>query len=112
MKKSLALAMLTAFTLASPAFAAELTKDATATTKAATAPATAPATTNSQQDKMKVCNEKAGAMKGDERKAFMSNCLSAKPAPTENKMAMCNKKTAGLSKDERSKAQSECMKAT
>jgi len=109
MKKSLALAMLAAFTLASPAFAADTQP---ATTKAAAAPATAPATTNSQQDKMKVCNEKAGAMKGDERKAFMSNCLSAKPAPTENKMAMCNKKTAGLSKDERSKAQSECMKAT
>jgi hypothetical protein len=31
----------------------------------------------SQQDKMKSCNQKAGAMKGDERKRFMSSCLSA-----------------------------------
>ena len=109
MKKSLALAMLAAFTLASPAFAADAKPATPAATSAATTPAT-PAATNSQQDKMKVCNEKAGAMKGDERKAFMSNCLSAKPAPTENKMAMCNKKTAGLDKDARAKAQSECMK--
>jgi hypothetical protein len=63
---------------------------------------------------MKMCNEKAGDKKGDERKAFMQTCLSAKPAPAkpESKMAMCNKKTAGLKGDERSKAQSECMKAS
>jgi hypothetical protein len=66
-------------------------------------------TTTPQQDKMKACNTKAGDMKGDERKAFMKTCLSAKKP--ESKMAMCNKKTAGLKGDERSKAQSECMKA-
>jgi hypothetical protein len=34
-----------------------------------------------QQEKMKVCNQKAGDKKGDERKAFMSECLKAdKPA--------------------------------
>ena len=76
-----------------------------------TAPAMAE---NSQQDKMKACNASAGDKKGDERKAYMSTCLSAKPAPAakpESKMAMCNKKTAGLDKDARAKAQSECMKA-
>jgi hypothetical protein len=100
--------------------------------KAATpapAPAAAPATpapkaadaktadaaksTNSQQDKMKACNDKAGDKKGDDRKAFMKTCLSAKPpAPMTQgeKMSMCNKKTAGMAKEERSKAQSECMK--
>ena len=38
-----------------------------------------------QQNKMKTCNEEAtakglGEGKGDERKAFMKECLSAKPA--------------------------------
>ena len=94
MTKTLTLAVLAAFAMASPAFAAD-----------------APAT-NSQNDKMKACNAKAAGMKGDEHKAFMSNCLSAKPEPAkpENKMAMCNKKTAGLDKEARAKAQSECMK--
>ena len=69
--------------------------------------------TNSQQDKMTACNAQAGDKKGDERKAFMKTCLSAKapePAKPESRMAMCNKKTAGLKGDERNKAQSECMK--
>ncbi len=30
-----------------------------------------------QQEKMKACNTKAGEKKGDERKAFMSDCLKA-----------------------------------
>ncbi len=35
-----------------------------------------------QQDKMKACNAEAktGGKKGDERKAFMKECLAAKPA--------------------------------
>ncbi len=69
---------------------------------------------NSQQDKMKTCNTQAGDKKGDDRKAFMKTCLSAKPAMAakpESKIAMCNKKTAGMTKDDRAKAQSECMKA-
>ena len=43
------------------------------------APATPPAKM-SQQDRMKACNKEAGekALKGDERKAFMSGCLKAK----------------------------------
>jgi hypothetical protein len=65
-----------------------------------------------QQEKMKTCNDKAGDMKGDDRKAFMKTCLSAKAEPPkpESKMAMCNKKTAGLKGDDRAKAQSDCMK--
>ena len=102
MKKFLALLALTAFA-AAPAFAAD--------TKAADSK---PAASNSQQDKMKACNESAGDKKGDERKAYMKTCLSAKaePAKPESKMAMCNKKTAGLAKEERAKAQSECMKGS
>jgi hypothetical protein len=86
-----------------------------ACTLAATAPAfaadAAPAP-NAQQEKMKACNAKAEGKTGDERKKFMSDCLSAKPAKPESKMAMCNKQTAGLSGDARSKAQSECMKGS
>jgi hypothetical protein len=103
MNKVLALMALAAFAVAAPAIAAD---SKAADTKAAT--------TNSQQDKMKACNDQAGDKKGDERKAFMKTCLSAKPpqaAKPESKMAMCNKKTAGLDKDARAKAQSECMKA-
>ena len=46
---------------------------------AAAAPAKAP---TAQQSKMKTCNADAGAknLKGDERKAFMKECLSNKPA--------------------------------
>jgi hypothetical protein len=41
-----------------------------------------------QQSKMKTCNADATGKKGDERKAFMKQCLSAKPAaaaPEHNK---------------------------
>ena len=34
---------------------------------------------NTQQEKMKACNVKAADKKGDERKAFMSDCLKAAP---------------------------------
>ncbi|MDQ6917014.1 MAG: PsiF family protein [Pseudomonadota bacterium] len=96
MKKLLTFGLAAMFACA-PAFAAD--------TKAADAKAMTP-----QQEKMKGCNDKASDMKGDERKAFMKTCLSAKPAKPESKMAMCNKKTAGMKSDERAKAQSECMK--
>jgi dihydropteroate synthase len=53
-----------------------LKKAPAAATPAASPAAVAPAKT-SQQDKMTDCNAKAGskALKGDERKAFMSECL-------------------------------------
>jgi psiF repeat len=72
----------------------------------------AEATMTPQQEKMKTCNTKAGDMKGDERKAFMKTCLSAKPEPAKSKMAMCNEKTKGMSKPDADKARSECMKAS
>lgn len=55
-----------------------------------------------QQNKMKTCNAEADAKglsgegKGDDRKAFMKTCLSAKPGKREggisqqNKMKSCN----------------------
>lgn len=65
--------------------------------------ADAPAAKTAQQTKMGTCNAdaKAKALKGDERKAFMKDCLSAKPegagaaaatAPAEN--SMCEKSAA------------------
>ena len=87
-----------------------------ACTFAATAPAfaaDAAAAPNAQQEKMKACNAKAEGKTGDDRKQFMSSCLSSKPAAPakpESKISMCNKQTAGMSGDARSKAQSECMK--
>ena len=50
---------------------------------AASAPAAKPVSEKRQRqtEKMKACNAeaKAKALKGDERKAFMKGCLSAKP---------------------------------
>ncbi len=70
-----------------------------------------------QQDKMKACNADAGskALKGDERKKFMSECLSSKPASAtqQDKMKTCNADAGSkaLKGDERKKFMSECLKA-
>jgi len=65
---------------------------------------------NPQQIKMKDCNIKAADKKGNDRKAFMKTCLSAKPIKAESRISMCNKRTAGMKGDERSRAQSDCMR--
>lgn len=76
-----------------------------------------------QQNKMKTCNADADAKglsgegKGDARKAFMKECLSAKPtkaaagASQQNKMATCNKeaKAKNLAGDERKKFMKSCL---
>lgn len=73
-----------------------------------------------QQNKMKACNEQAtakglGEGKGDERKAFMKECLSAKPEKAggsqQNKMKSCNKEAAAknLKGDERKTFMSTCL---
>jgi len=73
-----------------------------------------------QQGKMATCNKDAADKKGDERKAFMKACLSAKPAVAEgggttqqNKMKICNAdaKTKALKGDERKKFMKECLSA-
>jgi hypothetical protein len=68
---------------------------------------------------MATCNKDATGKKGDERKAFMKDCLSKKPeAPAEapknsqqNKMVACNKEATGKKGDERKAYMSECLKA-
>jgi len=65
---------------------------------------------NAQQERMKACNKEAGDKKGDDRKKFMSTCLSDKKKADENKMATCNTKSKGMTGDDRKRFMSECMK--
>ena len=65
---------------------------------------------NAQQERMKTCNKEAGDKKGDDRKKFMSTCLSDKKKADDNKMAACNTKSKGMKSDERKKFMSDCMK--
>ena len=74
-----------------------------------------------QQNKMATCSKEAnekglGEGKGDERKAFMKECLSAKPAKSaktaqQEKMKACNKEAGekSLKGDERKKFMSTCL---
>ncbi|MBH3427584.1 PsiF family protein [Pseudomonas alkylphenolica] len=68
-----------------------------------------------QQEKMRTCNADASAkaLKGDERNAFMSNCLKAKPlTPQQEKMKTCSADAAtkALKGDERNAFMSNCLK--
>ena len=65
---------------------------------------------NVQQERMKTCNTKAGDKKGDERKAFMKDCLSAEKKTYDNTIGACNTQSKGMTGDERKKFMSECMK--
>ncbi|AGZ33399.1 phosphate starvation-inducible protein PsiF [Pseudomonas sp. SWI6] len=64
-----------------------------------------------QQEKMKTCNAEATeqALKGDERKAFMSKCLKA---TQQEKMKTCNADATAkaLKGDERKAFMSDCLK--
>lgn len=78
-----------------------------------------------QQNRMKACNDQAtakgfGEGKGEERKAFMKECLSAKSEKSgsskgsqQNKMKACNKEAGekNLKGDERKKFMSDCLSA-
>ncbi|MDR9752211.1 PsiF family protein [Pseudomonas sp. SZMC_28357] len=73
-----------------------------------------------QQNKMTTCNADATAksLKGDERKAFMSNCLKAAPAANDTpstpqeRMKTCNATatTQALKGDARKAFMSDCLK--
>ena len=95
------------------AFAADPVKPAVAATAAVpAASASAPAADKTaQQSKMAICNKQAEGKKGDERKAFMKDCLSAdKQEKQQNKMKTCNAQAAGKKGDERKAFMSECLK--
>ena len=75
--------------------------------------ADAPAAKTAQQSKMTTCNKDATGKTGDERKAFMKECMSAKTAAPETqqgKMKTCNVDAKGMKGDERKKFMSECLK--
>ena len=75
-----------------------------------------------QQERMKDCNEKAGAkkMEGDARKSYMSACLKGqdtagkgeKMGAQQSKMKTCNKEAGDkkLKGDDRKKFMCECLK--
>lgn len=72
-----------------------------------------------QQQRMKGCNAEAKGMKGQERKDFMKQCLSAKRAEAQSarqaqqeKMKTCNAeaKTKGFKGAERKAFMSDCLK--
>ncbi len=83
-----------------------------AASAAMTASPTAAAQTKTpQQEKMTQCNKDAGDKKGDERKAFMKQCLGAKPAAAtqQEKMKICNKDAGDKKGDERKAFMKECL---
>ena len=59
---------------------------------------------------MASCNKVAVGKKGEERKALMKTCLSAKPASQQNKMKTCNVDAGDKKGDERKAFMSECLK--
>ena len=86
MKLTITTIALVLASLAGPSFAASHAASAPMADKKPTA----------QQGKMATCNKDAGDKKleGDARKAFMKECLSAKPvaaATQQDKMKLCNK---------------------
>jgi hypothetical protein len=73
------------------------------------AKAGASAPMSSQQSKMGSCNADATGKKGDERKAFMKECLSAKKPTQQDKMKTCNVDATGKKGDERKAFMKECL---
>ena len=63
-----------------------------------------------QQSLMATCNKNAEGMKGDERKTFMSTCLSNKQLRQQEKMKVCNANATGKTGDVRKSFMSECLK--
>jgi hypothetical protein len=64
---------------------------------------------------MVTCNADAAGKKGDERKAFMKECLSAAPVkkmtPQQEKMKACNADATGKKGDERKAFMKTCLSA-
>ena len=64
-----------------------------------------------QQSRMGMCNNNAVGKKGDERKAFMKECLGAKKEGQQSKMKTCNADAGAkqLKGDERKGFMKECL---
>ncbi|WP_342052816.1 MULTISPECIES: PsiF family protein [unclassified Cupriavidus] len=102
MKKLIAMCVLVTPLIAMGAFA-----------QGASAPAAAAG--NSQQDRMKACNTQATGKKGDDRKKFMSDCLSGKPTAAaepktqQEKMSACSKQGKGKKGDDYKAFMKDCL---
>jgi len=108
MRHSISAVVLCLACVSGMAWAADPVKPAAAPAAAASAPA---AEKTPQQNKMATCNKEAEGKKGDERKAFMKDCLSAnKQEKQQNKMKTCNAEATGKKGDERKAFMSECLK--
>ena len=107
MKHLMTVLALSVACLSSSAFAA----DAASAPMGKPAAAAASAPMGKQQTKMGECNKEAGDKKGDERKAFMKTCLSAKKATQQDKMKACNAdpKAKSTKGDERKAFMKECL---
>lgn len=79
------------------------------------APEAAAPVKTAQQSKMVTCNADAAGKKGDERKAFMKTCLSAKAVKPmtaqQEKMKACNTDATGKKGDERKTFMKTCLSA-
>jgi hypothetical protein len=70
---------------------------------------------NSQQSKMTTCNASAAGKTGDDRKAFMKDCLASTPvaasAPMtqQQKMTACNASATGKKGDDRKAFMKSCL---
>ena len=93
--------------LSAPVFAASHMKEAPGMASSASAPM------GKQQSKMADCNKNAADKKGDDRKAFMKTCLSAKKTSQQDKMKSCNAdpKAKAAKGDERKAFMKECLSA-
>ena len=104
MNRLATVALAGALAFAPAAFAQDKSKAAAAEPKKAP---------NAQQERMKMCNERATGKSGDDRKKFMSACLSGEePKMTQQeKMKSCNTKAGPMKGDERKKFMSSCLSA-
>ncbi len=68
-------------------------------------------TASNRPGKAASCATQAEGKKGDERKAFLSQCKSVRKGTQQEKMAMCSKDATGKKGDERRSFMSTCLKA-
>ena len=102
MKLTITAVALALAALAGPSFAASHAGAAPMADKKPTA----------QQGKMATCNKDAADKKGDERKAFMKSCLSAKAdagTTQQSKMKTCNASASDKKGDARKAYRKDCL---
>jgi hypothetical protein len=61
------------------------------------------------ESKMAECNTQSKGKTGDDRKAFMSDCLKKKPVTQQDKMKSCNKDATGMKGDDRKTFMKSCL---